>query len=76
MGRLWQSLLLRRRNSLFEWLPVETMVAEHQLEYYDVLTVSQRDADCTQFVEFMLRIILQIIEEVHVEQISEQIKIR
>ena len=72
-GRLWHSLLLQRWNPLFEWLPVESLVAEHQFEYYDALGASQREGDCTPFVEFMLGVILQTIESFDVEQINEQL---
>lgn len=69
-GRLWHTLLLRRWNPLFEYLPVETLVAEHQFEYYDALGDAQRDADCTGFVVFMLHVILETIEQVIVDQIG------
>lgn len=72
-GRLWHSLLLRQWNPLFEWLPVESIVAEHQFEYYDALGATQQEGDCTLFVEFMLGVILQTIEALDVEQINEQI---
>ena len=62
-GRLWQSLLLQRWEPLFAWLPIETLVAEHQQEYYDALGRSQQDADATGFVEFMLDIIVETLRE-------------
>ena len=68
-GRLWQSLLLQRWEPLFAWLPVETLVAAHQQEYYDALGHSQQAADATGFVEFMLRIIAETLDD----QISEPV---
>lgn len=62
-GRMWQSLLLQRWEPLFAWLPIETLVAEHQQEYYDALGQSQQDADATKFVEFMLGIIVETLRE-------------
>ncbi len=38
MGRLWQSLILARWNPLFADIPVESLVFEHQAEYYRALT--------------------------------------
>jgi len=35
VGRLWQSLILSRWNLLFVHIPVESMVFEHQVEYYE-----------------------------------------
>lgn len=66
-GRLWQSSLLQRWEPLFAWLPVESLVAAHQQEYYDALGRSQQEADATGFVEFML----QVIEKTLREQIDE-----
>ncbi|MBO7675344.1 MAG: winged helix-turn-helix transcriptional regulator [Atopobiaceae bacterium] len=53
----------QRSDPLFAWLPIETLVAEHQQEYYDALGQSERDADATQFVEFMLGIIAETLRE-------------
>jgi len=61
LGRLWQSLILHRWNPLFAHLPVESMVYEHQQEYYRALQESTRQADSAPFVEFMLGIIRDTI---------------
>lgn len=37
MGRLWQSLVLARWNPLFADIPVESLIFEHQAEYYAAL---------------------------------------
>ncbi|MDO4796711.1 MAG: Fic family protein, partial [Coriobacteriales bacterium] len=62
-GRLWQSLLLQRWEPLFAWLPVESLVAARQQEYYDALGRSQQEADATEFVEFMLQVIEETLRE-------------
>ncbi|MBY4798227.1 Fic family protein [Collinsella sp. AGMB00827] len=64
MGRLWQTLILSRWNSLFAWLPVETLVNECQDEYYDALTSSDEQGDSTRFVEFMLGMISHALDDV------------
>ena len=64
MGRLWQTLILSRWNDLFAWLPVETLVKEHQEDYYDTLAGSDEQGDCTQFIEFMLGRISQALDDV------------
>lgn len=53
MGRLWHSLINRRWKPVLAWAPVESMVAENQQEYYQVLGFSNTD-DATLFIEFML----------------------
>ena len=40
MGRLWQSLILARWNPLFADIPVESLIFEHQSEYYQALQES------------------------------------
>lgn len=64
MGRLWQTVILKDWKEVFAWLPVETLIKENQKEYYNVLGVSDRSADSTKLVEFMLTLILNTIEEI------------
>ena len=42
MGRFWQTMLLSRWKGIFAWLPVETIVKDHQQDYYHV--IAQSDA--------------------------------
>lgn len=61
MGRLWQSLILSLWNPIFEWLPIESVIYEHQQGYYDALTISNTADDSTVFIEFMLEAILETL---------------
>ena len=61
MGRLWQSLILTRWNPLFADVPVESLVYEHQAEYYQALQESTHQADSAPFIEFMLRMIFDAL---------------
>jgi Fic family protein len=63
MGRMWQMLLLMQWNPIFAWIPVETLVKEHQKDYYDAIAQSDREASSTPFIIFMLRCLLQSIQE-------------
>lgn len=63
IGRLWQTVILKNWKEIFAWLPVERLVKENQKEYYDVLGVSDSVADSTKFIEFMLGVILNTINE-------------
>ena len=67
-GRLWQSLILRKWNALFAWLPVETLVHENQEEYYRVLQKADNAGDSTEFVEFMLSMIRNALKELRENQ--------
>lgn len=63
-GRLWHSLLLQNWQSVFAWLPVESLVARHQQEYYKALGDSgSSGGDSTIFIEFMLNMIEKTLAE-------------
>lgn len=63
MGRLWQTLILSQWNELFEFLPIENIIHKHQQEYYNVLNSCNAAANSTVFIEFMLSVILQTLDE-------------
>ncbi len=63
MGRLWQTLILSRWRHLFGNLPIESLVHAHQPAYYDAIAASNADADAAPFVEFMLPMIQQALDE-------------
>lgn len=58
MGRLWQTLILSQWNPLLAHIPVETLIHEHQQEYYAALNRSTQQGDSAAFIEFMLHMIL------------------
>jgi Fic family protein len=61
MGRLWQSLILARWNPLFADIPVESLIFEHQAEYYLAIQESTQKTDSAPFIAFMLRMILDTV---------------
>lgn len=63
MGRYWQTMLLSRWKGIFAWLPVETIVKQHQQDYYDAIAQSDAQGNSTVFINFMLKCILQTINE-------------
>lgn len=71
MGRYWQTMLLSRWKGIFAWIPVETIVKEHQQEYYDVIAKCDAAGDSTDFIEFMLRCLLDAMN--HVGEESEEV---
>ena len=62
MGRYWQTMLLSRWKGIFSWIPVETIVKEHQQEYYGVIAKCDATGECTLFIEFMLQCLLEAME--------------
>ena len=63
MGRLWQTLILKDSYPVFEYLPIETLIKERQEMYYESLGKSDNTGESTLFIEFMLEIILESLEE-------------
>jgi Fic family protein len=63
MGRLWQTLILKDSYPVFEYLPIETLIKERQDQYYESLRKSDNTGESTVFIEFMLAIILESLEE-------------
>lgn len=79
MGRLWQTLILSRWKPVMAYLPVESVIRNRQDEYYQVLGNADQQADSTDFVEFLIRAILEslheLIESYQVSyQVSDQVK--
>ena len=79
LGRLWQSLSLSRWHAELAYLPVESLVRDRQVEYYEALGAADRLAEATPFVGFMLTIIRETLaatpmsDQVN-DQVSDQVK--
>jgi len=70
MGRLWQTLILMQEYPIFEFLPFETLISKNQKEYYNALSVSDKEGKSTKFIEYMLK----IIEDSLIELLKNSIK--
>ena len=64
IGRLWQHALLLRASPLFAHVPAETLIREHQVDYYAALAASDRLGRCDPFLEYMLHILLLAVSRV------------
>lgn len=74
MGRMWQTQLLYKWKSLFGCLPIETLVREHQDEYYNVLGECDYCVDSGKFVEFLLTTVYNVLCEIaDTEQVTEHV---
>lgn len=63
MGRLWQTIILKEHSPIFDFLPIEALVKQKQQEYYNVLGKSDKEGSSTSFIEFMLEIIKDALED-------------
>lgn len=61
MGRLWQTLILSQWQPLLAQLPVESMIYDHQKDYYQAINQSTAQTDSAPFIHFMLNVILKTI---------------
>jgi len=68
MGRLWQTLLLMQQYSVFEFLPFETLINKNQNQYYQALSTSDKEGESTFFIEFMLKILSNSLDELLTER--------
>ncbi len=62
MGRLWQTLILMKEYPVFEYLPFETIIKERQTDYYNVLSICDKQGKSTVFIEFILQAIYESLE--------------
>lgn len=75
MGRLWQTLILTQWNPLFSYIPVETIIHDHQNEYYQAINQSSVEANSSVFIAFMLRMLSTAIRDAGKmsEKVSEKV---
>ncbi len=73
MGRLWQTLILSRWNPLLAYLPVESLVHDHQAGYYRALQESTAETDTAPFVVFMLERIRDAVVASVAPQVTGQV---
>lgn len=63
MGRLWQTLILIEKYPIFEYIPFETLISKNQEKYYKVLALCDKTGKSTFFIEYMLSIIDNSLNE-------------
>nr|WP_235299757.1 Fic family protein [Portibacter marinus] len=63
MGRLWQTIILMKENPVFEYLPIEEEVRNTQSEYYETLSIADKQGVSTVFIEYMLGIIKKSLQQ-------------
>lgn len=63
IGRFWQTIILRKHYSVFEFLPVETIMWRQKDRYFETLNRNNFLGKSTSFIEFMLGAILETLKE-------------
>ncbi|MBA3985537.1 MAG: Fic family protein, partial [Flavobacteriales bacterium] len=62
MGRIWQTLILREKYPLFEYLPLENLISNNQDAYYKALSDSDKAGDSNFFLAYMLEVMENSID--------------
>ena len=80
MARLWHTAILSKWKSVFEYIPIESQIEKFQEDYYQAIAKCHVNGDSTVFIEFMLKQIDGILDEIigqiakDSEQLSEYLK--
>jgi hypothetical protein len=72
MGRLWQSLILAKWNPVFAHLPVESLIFERHVAYYQAIQDTTKHSDSAPFIIFMLNAIRDALSVV-APQVAPQV---
>lgn len=70
IGRFWQTVILVNHNSIFKYVPIESLIEKNQSAYYETLELSDQAGDSTLFIEFMLETIFKSLKEFDSELIG------
>ncbi len=62
-ARLWQNIILSGWKEIFEYLPIESELKKYQAGYYKAIDDCNQNGDSTIFIEFMLKMIDEVLEE-------------
>lgn len=62
-ARIWQTAILANWEKAFTYLPIESMIKKNQNEYYKVIDNCNKAGNSTEFIEFMLKMISDTIDE-------------
>ncbi len=63
IARFWVSLILKDYNENFEFIPLEEEIYLNQEDYYDSITKCHNNGNANEFINFMLKMILNCIEK-------------
>lgn len=80
MVRLWQNAILYKWKNIFEYLPIESKIHKYQDKYYNAIAQCHRNANSNVFIEFMLKMINETLDEAistsHFQLTNEMINIK
>ena len=72
MGRLWQTLLLSKWNKIFMWIPMEAVIYQKRPTYYETLHIGQTTNDNSEFIEFALSSLHEILKHTNSDLLAAE----
>ena len=63
LARLWQNVILMKWKPLFEYVPLESHIKNHQSDYYSAIEKSNKKGNSNIFIEFMLDMIDSTLDD-------------
>ena len=63
ISRLWQTAILSHWEEFFKYMPIESMIKEHQNDYYTAINNCNKAGNSNEFIEFMLKMISETIDD-------------
>lgn len=70
--RLWQNIILSNWENIFEYVPIESEIMKYQDEYYSSIRNCNTCGESTEFIEFMLKMIDEVLDSI-VQGVNSQI---
>jgi len=64
IARLWQNVLLTKWNPIFEYIPIESQIKKYQKLYYENIDYCHKNGNSNKFIEFMLLMIDETLDEI------------
>lgn len=64
MARLWHTALLSKWKPVFAYIPIESQIEKFQDDYYKAIADCHKAGNSDAFIEFMLKQIEDILEEI------------
>lgn len=61
--RLWQNIILSKWKEIFKYLPIESQIHKFQDDYYKSINNCNHNGQSIEFVEFMLKMIDEVLDE-------------
>lgn len=74
MARLWHTAILAKWKPVFEYVPIESQIENFQNEYYAAIAECHRSGSSTVFIEFMLKQVDRVLNELSAQSRQRQKK--